>query len=380
MNNGPKLLLPNVGAEESHRDHDKLSGHPAVVHLGELWLQSLGAQGTLNQPGAVSQTGPLLKWSHPGHGLLPWFASNASKESAKRANVLHLGPTPECVQLVHNKGFAAELAAESRHNHGWEYSHVIKQMSGPDEAETTLYQILAGWPEWARADFTIKPCMGSAGRGRIAGKSSQLTTQHIQGLYKMTLRGGAIVEPWYSTLDNLSTQLLIHPDRTFEILGHTSQILTTGGSYLGNYGILKSGQIRSSTEHDEALTSIARSIVPFIKQKNFYGVCGFDSFTFSCPVSNQQQLRSPLEFNARFTSATVGISHVEEIAQTHSCNDGSWAFILDAKPAWCEYAQKEKTWTTRIIRTATTQKQALISVAQDPASLPQWLKSIGLKT
>ncbi len=379
MDTQPRMLLPNIGAEESHRDHQKLSKHPAVVHLGELWILSLGASGTLDQPGPITHHGPLLDWAHKGAGGLPWFASVGSEKDAKTTNQNLLGPNPKYVQKVHNKGFAAQLANQIGHTNGWEYSHIISQLNDTDEAQEKLKAILQAWPDWAKNNFTIKPCMGSAGRGRIAGKNSKLTTQHIQGLYKMTLRGGAIIEPWYATLDNLSTQLLIQNDGTYELLGHTSQILTTSGTYIGNHGILKSGHIASGKVQDETLSSIAAKIVPIIHKQGFYGVCGFDSFTFDCTTSDEVRLRAPLEINARFTSATIGISHVKEMTQSNQPQNGSWVFILDAKESWCDDAKNQKDWSIKRIKTLTTQKQALIAFSPETGAIEKWLMSIGLK-
>lgn len=368
------VLLPNIGAEESHRQGQTVAQHPVVTHLGELWRNSFGA---LAKPlDGISQSAhkPHWNWLPQESGLMPWFSTEATLLDAQQRGLDHLGPCPRAVQTVHNKGFAAKLAQSIEHHCGWQHSHVIDKIDSDQEAQKRLEIILSNWPAWARANFTIKPCMGSSGRGRIAGKNGLIATQHIRGLIKMSQRGGAIVEPWYSTQNNLSTQLLFTPDKKYRILGHTSQLLTRAGTYLGNHGSVQEGNPHSGTHFDFELDRLTHLIAPLIIAEGFQGVCGFDAFSFLCPESGKIKLRAPLEVNARFTSATVGIGHMLNFASQCSFENGSWMFILDAQESWCEAAAQNPEWKSCFYQTRVTGKKALVAISDQPETFKDWVK------
>jgi hypothetical protein len=367
------LFLPNIGAEESHRSGKTLAQHPVVIHLGELWQKSFGL--LTESTGDNSSSHQNADWDDlpTAPGLLPWFATQATFLEAQERGLPHLGPQPQIVQTIHNKGFAKQLAQTIGHNTGWQYSHILQCLQSEQEAKSKLEEILAGWPQWAQANFTIKPCMGSSGRGRIAGKNGLISTQHIRGLMKMSQRGGAIVEPWYSTINNLSTQIFFKPDHTWNICGHTSQVLTQSGTYLGNHGRLVQGKSDSGTQYDSQLEQVAQSIAPLIQEQGFEGMCGFDAFSFLCPETGEEKFRAPLEINARFTSATVGLRYMRHLASQHSIDYGSWLFLLDAREAWCKVAVQNPDWKSWIIPTKTTGKKALILISEHSEILKQWL-------
>ena len=132
--------------------------------------------------------------------------------------------------------------------------------------------------------------------------------------------------------------------------------------------MLRDGQFLSGTSEDAQLWRCQR-YRSFGSSEGFYGICGFDAFTFYCETSGTKQLRAPLEFNARFTSASVGLSYLRKPAEEHDINQGEWAFILDADKAWCEFASQHPSWITRILRTPTTQKQALMLVSPETNGL-----------
>ena len=367
------VLLPNIGAEERHRSEQVLTQHPVVIHLGELWKMCLEPSATSQQdPG---QANSLIHWNGlpQSSGLMPWIATESTLLEAQQRGLTHLGPSPEAVQRVHNKGFAAKLAQSIAHTTGWEHSHVIEKNLSEKEAQNLLEEVISAWPHWAQENFTIKPSMGSSGRGRIAGKNGRIDTQHIRGLMKMSQRGGAIIEPWYFTIRNLSTQMLFTSQQTYRILGHTSQILTRAGTYLGNHGLLSSGGCSSGTHFDTELERIAHLVAPLIQKAGFEGVCGFDAFSFTCPESGSTKLRAPLEVNARFTSATVGLSCLKKLATEESLETGSWLFILDAEESWCTAARQNEKWKSFVFQTPTTGKKALVAISEEPTAFQDWL-------
>ena len=373
------ILEPNIGGEEIHRQDQNMTHYPVVMHLSQLWHQSFGPAATLldfnNPPSPTAH----WEWLPEGPGLLPWLATPFTESRAKKLGLQHLGPQAAHVAIVHDKGFACETAKKIQHQEGWEFSHVLGPIQEPTEAEETLKGIVANWPSWAQDNFTIKPRMGSSGRGRIAGKRGIIGTQHIQGLTKMSSRAGAIVEPWYSTISNMSTQLLISPTGDHRIIGHTSQVLTDSGTYLGNHGTLSQGIPGSNTSFDTTLTSIAQAIAPLIALKGFTGPCGFDAFSFHCSVSNEIRLRAPLEINARFTSAMVGLGHMHAFATTQKIEDGSWLFLLDAQDSWCRDAQTNSLWKSKTLESSNTGKRALIVLSTEKNAIRRWLEAIGLK-
>ena len=89
-------------------------------------------------------------------------------------------------------------------------------------AAARVADMLASWPSWARARFTLKPRIGTSGRGRVAGVHG-LVSDAMQGAFeRLASRGGAVLEPWLDRVADASAQLHVAEDGRRDVAWHSS--------------------------------------------------------------------------------------------------------------------------------------------------------------
>jgi hypothetical protein len=176
--------------------------------------------------------------------------------------------------------------------------------------------------------FTLKPRLGSSGRGRVSGS---LTTDQrsIRGAFpRLAQRGGAIFEPWLSRRTDLSVSLFVPPPdasgpqpAAITLLGSLELLVTPSGVYRGHCGEVDSrGRIFSGHPEDETLRADAAAVANEARAAGFFGPCGVDALTY-VPADidstsatetdfDHERLRSLVEFNGRLTMGGVAIGLV----------------------------------------------------------------------
>ncbi|AKU90500.1 hypothetical protein [Vulgatibacter incomptus] len=328
------LLLPNFGAEEREYSNGAQKAgarlHPILREAAWLWSLLFGESATsLGEPtGAwpdllgMRPDGPAFPWleSRPGRGVA-WLSTKTAWDELRGAGAAPAMPAPEIVRRVHDKAFAQEVASELGLSPGC-LEGLIRILEPLELRTGVAVEKIAEWiaslPPWVRGSWTIKPRLGSSGRGRLgAGQSAERTMAlgtapgralpfGNGALARLERRGGAVLEPWLERHVDLSTQLHVAPSGEVEILGTTRQVITPSGVYLGSRGRIEDGEIVVGSGFEQELRGAAVKLGRAAARAGYFGPCGVDAFSFRGP-DDAEVLRPIVELNARFTMGTIAL-------------------------------------------------------------------------
>lgn len=293
---GAPLLIANLGAEED-RAADRLNGAAAAV--AGLWQD-------LFDP-------PAFPWL-VGVEASAWWNDDAARRAAAKAGFGLSGAPPDVARRVHDKAFALALAQEARLDpptlRGLPQAWAPAQLLADDAADL-IAAALAAWPNWAQESFTLKPRLGTSGRGRVAGTGGRVNDAMRGAFARLARAGGAILEPWLDRLADMSTQLHIGPNGSVTVLGTLEIAASRAGVPIGHRGECDPrGRTRTGLPEEEALREVAEVTGARAAAVGYRGPCGVDGFVFRSPENGQRLLRPLVEFNARFTAGTVAIGHL----------------------------------------------------------------------
>jgi len=330
-------LLPNLGAEEGD-DWRAFLHEPHARVAARLWshLYSRGAR--FRYPAAsprdvwrsarCADRWPTALGPEPEEPVFPWLEESdhptawLNTKSLERSASDALGrppsgPRADQIALTHDKAFAIETARElGLVSRGLEPLIQVldaEALRSPDSLIETLDASLRRWPEWTGRRFTLKPRLGSSGRGRVGGSESA-DTQAVRGaLSRLAERGGAIFEPWLERRTDLSIVLLVPSPNSREtlptVLGSLEMCATASGVFRGHCGEVDSrGRLFSGHREDETLRADAAAVAKHARGRGFFGPCGVDAFSYI--ESDRERLRGLVEFNARATMGLVTIGLV----------------------------------------------------------------------
>ena len=297
MSKTPRLIA-NLGAEEG------AAGMAAATRLG-------GEAATIADLWRGLFDPPAFPWLN-GIEAAAWFNDEAAEREAGAQRLA--GASAAIVRRVHDKAWAVSVARteklEPRVLRGLPTPLTPEEL-GASGAADRVAEVLADWPPWARARFTLKPRLGTSGRGRVAGVDG-LVSNAMQGAFgRLALRGGAVLEPWLDRVADASAQLHVAKDGTVTRLG-TLRIVTTGsGQPRGHRGEFDfHGDVSSGIDEEEALRVAAGVVGACAVGAGYHGPCGIDAFAFRSPEDGARSFRPLVEFNARFTAGTVALGHV----------------------------------------------------------------------
>lgn len=304
-------LHPNVGAEEP-RGPD----HPAARSVARLWRLLFPSHAEWPEPEPCDWPeawGPppdtaAYSWL-PEHGLCAWWNDRESAEAARRAGAELTGPSPEIVARVHDKAFAARFAARSGFSEPV-FADRVRVFDPEDLRDTAAFRErlrreLARWPAELARTATLKPRIGTSGRGRVrAGPGDP--TDWEGALPRLAARGGALLEPWVARERDYSVQLHVARDGTLTLLGALEQSATPSGVIRGHRGELDHrGHVMCADRRDEDLLEPACGLARAAHAEGFFGPCGVDAFSFR--HEGVSLLRPTVELNARFTTGTIAV-------------------------------------------------------------------------
>jgi hypothetical protein len=331
--NGPNLYS-NLGAEElPGKDGIVLSqSAAATLRLWRLLFPSSAKfisptdredandlMARLNQPwwpqglGPPAKT-PIFPWLEKVTGTVPWISTSRLEIQPRFERQRIEAAAPGVVARVHDKAFAVRIAGEL----GLVPPDLTNlflilspdELSRPEEAIRQMEEAMSRWPEWVGRNFTLKPRLGTSGRGRVPGVNGKPDSPAVRGaLRRLARRGGAILEPWFDRSIDLSTQLHVLPDQGITLLGTLEQIVARSGVYLGHRAEFDSrGRVFSGTPHDEALKEAGVLVAGEAQKLGFHGPCGVDAFALAERDGEEIGLLRPVvEMNARYTLGTIVI-------------------------------------------------------------------------
>ena len=377
------LLIPNVGGEEAPRARPP----PAVVTVSRLWcLLFPRAARVLHEAapapwpealGAPAET-PAFAWLGDARGAVAWLNTPAAAASAAAEGRPLAGPAPEIVQAVHDKAFAQRsgeaLGLEPAALRGLVARFDPGELHDADAALRAIERRLADWPAWTQGRFTLKPRLGTSGRGRIGGTRGRVDAASLRAaLPRLARRGGALLEPWLQRHADFSVQLHVASDGALTLLGILEQQLSRAGAIRGHRGAIDPRlRVVAESRWDERLVEAATAVARAAHAEGFHGPCGVDAFCFEGP--HGPELRPVVEFNARFTVGTVALGLLRRARDCVTTRLGlaagerlAFRFLLDA-PREHRLGNDAGLLTIPLGREAETLRPALL-VARDPARL-----------
>ncbi|HKJ23362.1 MAG TPA: hypothetical protein VKB65_00970 [Myxococcota bacterium] len=301
---------------------------PAVRAQRRLWRLLFPPDAVLlgdDEPPAERFEGAAFPWIE-GDGVLAWIASDEAARDPRLAGASLAGAPAEVVRAVHDKAFA--LAAARAEGlvppvlRGCLDALEPEALRAPGAADA-VEAAVAAWPAWARERFTLKPRLGTSGRGRVAGRAGRLDRARLgRGLERLAERGGAMLEPWLERTADLSVQM--HLGDGVTLLGSLEQVVSPAGVFLGHRGEVDSrGRVFSGHADEERLREAAALVGAAARERGYVGPCGLDAFTFVDPEDRGESesesadrravLRPVVELNARFTAGTVTVGLVRRV-------------------------------------------------------------------
>ena len=352
------ILYANFGAEE-RRDAKRASRE--LLRLASLWQGVFPqdaevvlppqafppntrweravdrAPSDVGGPSEQDATSLLVGRFSSARGLVRWLPDEWSADESVRLGVGDWGPDPRTVAKVHDKAFSVRSAAAIATTTWSALPTVLEpeDLRSPGVVEGRV----AEWPGRWRSRFVLKPRMGTSARGRVSGQDGRLEEAGRRGLPRLASRGGAILEPWFDRVDDLSAQYWIESGGHPELLGTTRQLLGENGIYLGNEGVFEIEEtgrlhVRSGHGAESQLIHDSMRLVEFAAAAGFHGPCGVDAFTYTDDTDGEERevLRSIVELNARFTTGTIALGWLEkicrEVVRRGESRSGRWRFLF----------------------------------------------------
>ncbi|MDJ0869520.1 MAG: hypothetical protein QNK03_25680 [Myxococcota bacterium] len=317
MSGGP-LLIPNVAAEEG-AVWRKAGGETAARRVAGLWRLLFGPDTELlanREPEAwpealgPRQPAPIFDWLDAGDdAAFAWWNDATAERLAREQGRRLWGAAPEVATRVHDKGFALDVARRERLLPPALRDAIAlydaDELRDPDAVVRRIDAKLADWPPWMARNFTLKPRLGSSGRGRVPGRSESADTDEVRGaLGRLAERGGAVLEPWLERRADLSAQLYVDASRGVVLMGALEQLTTPSGVYRGHRGTIDHrGRIHSALPDEEPVREAAALVAVAAREAGYVGPCSVDAFRYS--GADGDELRPVVELNARFTMGTL---------------------------------------------------------------------------
>ena len=367
MSRTPRLIA-NLGAEEG------AAGMAAAMRLG-------GEAATLAVLWRALFAPPAFPWLG-GIEAAAWLNDDAAEREAGTRTLS--GASPAIVRRVHDKAWAVLVARTEKLE-----PRVLRGLAtplSPEElraagAAARVADVLAGWPPWARARFTLKPRLGTSGRGRVAGVDG-LVNDAMQGAFaRLAARGGGVLEPWLDRVADASAQLHVAKDGAVTLLGTLRIVTTVSGQPRGHRGEFDSqGCVSSGIGEEGALREAANVAGVHAAGAGYHGPCGIDAFAFRSPEDGARSFRPLVEFNARFTAGTVALGHIARNldrvkAELGLASDETCHFYLGRSGQGMPVAPREGTVVVLLFRESEQLADApVLVVAREEAVIDAWLR------
>jgi hypothetical protein len=327
-------LWPNFGAEEREPEPRRF-GRPLRA-LAESWSRCF-ADGTvvhdveLDGSFEASRREAAFPCLDAIAGALAWLPTEASYTRMRAAGLEPWGPSPAVVARISDKAWALRVSRELELDPPALTS--LCTALDPDElCPARVEEVVASWPDDARQSWTLKPRLGTSGRGRVAGRGARLSDDGRNALARLKDKGGAILEPWLDREVDLSAQVFVSPAGDVEVLGTTRQEVSASGVYRGNAGVYRHGRFDADMGEDvvEALRRVGELVGKRAAEEGFSGPLGVDAFLYG----PDRGLRALVEVNARFTTGLCALGDVSRVLQARGEPEAArWRYALRSADA-----------------------------------------------
>ncbi len=306
MSTAERVALANLGAEEPVLA-PRIVGAP-VDRLATLFERM------------VARPPAAWPWLRDARGCVAWLNTPAAYDAARAAGMALWGAAPAVVRQVHDKAFVVP----HQHDANGE-AFLCSLVTQPTLAD--IERTVSTWPQWARADFTLKPRYGTSGRGRTRGQNGTLSTSGQGALGRFVAGGGAVVEPWVKRIEDLSTLWRIDDNAEVHLLGTTRMHVKATGVYQGTDVVVTAAGLRSGSRFDDVVVAHARPAVQRAATLGYVGPLGVDAFVWHHP-DGSTRVRAVVEVNARFTAAHVALALVHDAVAGTAAHADAFAFRL----------------------------------------------------
>ncbi|MBI5497832.1 MAG: hypothetical protein HY904_22685 [Deltaproteobacteria bacterium] len=220
-------------------------------------------------------------WNTPGDHAVAYARDDRTAENPREEEV-----SARC----NRKDLSAQLARSEGLEPGL-FAHV-RVVTSVD----AIREALARVPDAMAAHWVLKPVLGFAGGGRVAGRGRTLPARAAARAQAHLRRDGALVlEPWVERLADHSTQLFVDDDLTVRLLFTLVLRNNASGRYRGNASLPADDPVRP------ALERAARVAGRWLAHAGYRGPAGVDAFVYRDPLTGAVEVRPLVEINARFT-------------------------------------------------------------------------------
>jgi hypothetical protein len=374
-------LFANLGAEEGD-GWTRMAAHPRVRTVARLWAALFASDARLVGPHAPSAprlaaelactaAEPALEACAIDGSLVAWLATPEALSLARAEALTFAGADPAIVRRVHDKVFAWRAAEASGlvpdPLAGSAFALTADELVDADTARGRIESAVTAWPEALRARFTLKPRIGTSGRGRCPGRDGRVdAARFATSLARLRAAGGVLVEPWLERTLDLSAQLHVAGEDDVRVLGTLRQVLTAQGGPVGHAGrSAPDGSVDSDTRFDAELRAAARTLALAAAREGFRGVCGVDAFVFRTS-DGSERLRPIVELNARFTAGSVALGQLARARRAGlGTREGAFYFGFAPSGAWSEKTRDD----VRIVAPLADDPSARLCLADDARAL-----------
>jgi len=282
--------LANLGAEEPE-------GRSRAARAALAPLESLFRQHVEADP-------PVFAWLPCDSTWVAWWNDEAVAAQAAAAGARLFGADPAIVRRCHDKAFAqwtaASVGLSPEPLRGRVFAVEPEDCLGA-RAEATCQRLgdaLAREP--GSAGLTLKPRIGTSGRGRLPLRTAADLDVIRSSLPRFARSGGILVEPWCARSSDLSVTLFVSESGEITLVGSAELLVTPSGVYRGHRGSVDArGRMSSGSRFDERMREAAVELARAAASVGYTGPCGVDGFVFE--HAGCEMLRPVVEFNARFT-------------------------------------------------------------------------------
>lgn len=178
-----------------------------------------------------------------------------------------------------------------------DFSHALEQDMGCAQPHAKIVRTLEEaqtWIEHTSCPWVIKHPLGVSGRDRVLGRGPTCDPRTLRWLERTLQKTCCVAQPWIEVDTERSTQLMLHPDGTFEVLGVLELHTDNTGTFRGHLVHPRHAQappLQSPEQLDH--------IVQAMHDLGYHGPLGIDAIEGT--LNGTPTCIPILEINARWT-------------------------------------------------------------------------------